>query len=395
MTQHDSNPNSLQAELDKCRGNLEQARAILDTLDEGVLLVDGNGHVLFANRGMGALLNRDYRRIAGTCCCDVLQHHRATPHGCPVVNFPKGQTGFFEVFFPEYKYYKENVYRIIREGHSNCYVISISELTSLHLMTQERRQLVGQLEASQRKNRAMEETLNQLKTQTAQLESTGVTGKLLGVLYPEMCRTVNSLFEGLSLLSAETGSTESSLVDPLAVLRELLATAKRARGMVDKLSMLHMQEDHEAGFEVNNMVQSAVDEVASEALRAGVTLRFNRGDAGTLDGHRAQLREVVASLLWNALDACRSSPKLGMGVEVSTSRTAGRVLIEVKDQGRGIAPADRPRLFTPFFTTDSGGDRVGLGLVVCLHLIQAHKGSIEVDSVPGKGTSVTISLPVT
>ena len=73
------------------------------------------------------------------------------------------------------------------------------------------------------------------------------------------------------------------------------------------------------------------------------------------------------------------------------------VLIKVQDQGVGIAPQDQPRLFERFYRVDKarstklGG--TGLGLSIVKHIIQAHKGTISVDSALGRGSTFTIHLP--
>jgi signal transduction histidine kinase len=69
----------------------------------------------------------------------------------------------------------------------------------------------------------------------------------------------------------------------------------------------------------------------------------------------------------------------------------GRVCVEVTDNGGGISDADRKRLFDPFFTGKSGG--MGLGLTATQNIINSHKGSIEVDSALGKGTTFRLYLP--
>jgi len=109
-------------------------------------------------------------------------------------------------------------------------------------------------------------------------------------------------------------------------------------------------------------------------------------------GDAQQIEQVVVDLLVNALEAL---PDASRGVRVSTSAetTDGSVLIEVRDEGIGIAPEHLQRLCDPFFTTkqDSGG--TGLGLSVTFSLVQAHGGRLDFESEPGCGTRAIVSLP--
>jgi two-component system sensor histidine kinase HydH len=78
---------------------------------------------------------------------------------------------------------------------------------------------------------------------------------------------------------------------------------------------------------------------------------------------------------------------------VSTEITGGKQLqIQIRDTGVGIAPENLARLFEPFFTTKKNG--TGLGLAICQRVAVEHRGAIEVQSEPGKGSTFSISLPV-
>jgi len=70
------------------------------------------------------------------------------------------------------------------------------------------------------------------------------------------------------------------------------------------------------------------------------------------------------------------------------------MLVEVADNGTGIAPEHLPKLFDPFFTTKPVGEGTGLGLSISHGIITGHGGRIEVDSRPGEGTTFRIFLPL-
>jgi signal transduction histidine kinase len=78
---------------------------------------------------------------------------------------------------------------------------------------------------------------------------------------------------------------------------------------------------------------------------------------------------------------------------VATSKSREWFSIEVTDQGAGIPPENLPKVFDPFFTTKPVGSGTGLGLSITHQIVEAHKGRIEIDSIPGSGTTVRILLP--
>jgi signal transduction histidine kinase len=113
-----------------------------------------------------------------------------------------------------------------------------------------------------------------------------------------------------------------------------------------------------------------------------------------LPGDAALLRRLLANLLDNA--AKYSEPPAPVALSVRAAEGGAGLVLEVRDRGIGIDPADLPRLFTPFFRTDRSRARgtggVGLGLVLARRIAEAHGGGISVASEPGKGTTVTVKL---
>lgn len=106
---------------------------------------------------------------------------------------------------------------------------------------------------------------------------------------------------------------------------------------------------------------------------------------------RLQMAQVLINLMINAADAMPNGGKLTIRCR---SGDYGRtLLLDVIDTGSGIAPEHLPHIFEPFYTTKSKGGGTGLGLAVVSRVVQAHGGSVEVESEMGKGTRFRISLP--
>ena len=107
-----------------------------------------------------------------------------------------------------------------------------------------------------------------------------------------------------------------------------------------------------------------------------------------IEADPVRLRQVVLNLLANAL---RHTPPEGT-VAVEVEARPQRVLIRVRDSGEGIAPEELPRVFERF-QKGSGSRGSGLGLPIARKLVLAHGGEIGIESTPGQGTEVTVSLP--
>jgi signal transduction histidine kinase len=108
-------------------------------------------------------------------------------------------------------------------------------------------------------------------------------------------------------------------------------------------------------------------------------------------GDEHKLQQVLLNLLVNAESALRDAKVRHLSL-ITQSRN-GSVSLIVSDTGHGMPPAVSERVFEPFFTTKPPGEGTGLGLSVSYGIIQAHRGTIAVESTPDIGTTFTISLP--
>jgi polar amino acid transport system substrate-binding protein len=180
------------------------------------------------------------------------------------------------------------------------------------------------------------------------------------------------------------------------MLDEMAAGGRRIKHIVQDLKDFARREDRapvHGPVDVNDVARSAV-RLLDHAIRKA-TRRFEldlpaglppvKGDAGRIE-------QVVVNLL---LNACQALPGSDRAVRLATSHDAarGEVVIEVIDEGVGIAQAQIARLTEPFFTTrrESGG--TGLGLSVSAGIVKEHGGTLEFRSTVGQGTTARLTLP--
>jgi PAS domain S-box-containing protein len=110
-------------------------------------------------------------------------------------------------------------------------------------------------------------------------------------------------------------------------------------------------------------------------------------------GNAEQLTQMLMALMLNAVDAMDDRGKLTVRTGRSPQRS-DEVVVEIEDTGIGIPRADQSKIFEPFFTTKPPGRGTGLGLSICYGIIEDHRGRIEVDSMPGRGSTFRVFLPV-
>jgi two-component system NtrC family sensor kinase len=112
----------------------------------------------------------------------------------------------------------------------------------------------------------------------------------------------------------------------------------------------------------------------------------------TAMGNAEQLTQVLMALMLNAVDAMDDRGTLWVRTGRSPHRS-DEVMVEIEDNGIGIPRADQTKIFEPFYTTKPPGRGTGLGLSICYGIVEDHRGRIEVDSQPGRGSIFRVFLP--
>jgi signal transduction histidine kinase len=136
------------------------------------------------------------------------------------------------------------------------------------------------------------------------------------------------------------------------------------------------------------LAEEAARTIAPELAARAIELNVEHGETPAVLADGARIRQVLLNLLDNAANASAR----GSAVTLRTAATGdGRVALEVADRGKGIEPADLPRIFEPFYTTRPDG--TGLGLAIVQKLVRAHQGEVTVRSTPGQGATFTVLLP--
>ncbi len=214
---------------------------------------------------------------------------------------------------------------------------------------------------------------------------------------------------------AEAGVLSASMMhevrQPLFAIKALAQIAKHGPGVLDTASLnqllVHVRQieemlDHYAGFghgdeparlyDLNQPVRNAVDMLAYRAKQLGVEVSPSLSAQGLwVRGRVGAMRQVAANLLQNALDAVEGAAIR----QVSVSTAAGDEHLElcIRDSGRGVPEEIRERLFEPFVTSKGPKKGTGLGLYIARQLVIEAQGTMTLDSVPGEGTRVLVTLP--
>jgi signal transduction histidine kinase len=233
---------------------------------------------------------------------------------------------------------------------------------------------------------AMVGTLRETREELVRKERLAMLGEVAGSVGHELRNPLGVMSNAVYFLQTMLEKADASIKEYLGIIRDEIARSEHIVAVLMDAVRTRPPEPARHG----------VAKLAGDALRkcvvpAGVTVALDIPD--TLPAVRVdeiQMHTVFENLIGNAVDAMPA----GGALEIRAAEAEGgqAVAIGVRDTGSGIPPENMARLFEPLFTTKARG--IGLGLVVVKNLIQANGGTVKVDSEVGKGTLVTVTLPI-
>lgn len=214
----------------------------------------------------------------------------------------------------------------------------------------------------------------------------------------DMKTPLGTLTLGLDLLGRQLGRLEGSTDKPLDEMRRVLGDCRAAAGQLRSLIETirsHVRENPASFQKVRpaDLAESTLRLCRSEIL-ARAQLTLERAESPVIRGDPVQLGQVLLNLLINAAQAIPDGEDVSLHrIRLCIDSANGWARVRVSDTGKGIPPEDRERIFEPFFSTRSGEGGTGLGLAIVRDVVQRHGGKIEVESEPGRGTTMTVLLP--
>jgi PAS domain S-box-containing protein len=367
----------------KVRESEERLRSILETAPDVVMTVDRAGTILFINRTMPPLLPE---QVVGTNALDyVPEESRARVEAALERVFTKGELDEYEVEGPpgpngQRQWSSVRAGPLTEGGRVVAATLCATDLTRRREHEQREARLQEQLRQSQKL-----ESVGRLAGGVAH-DFNNLLTSILG--YVQMAR--DGLPEGAPARELLDGAVESAQ-RAAALTQQLLAFARK-KIVNPEVVVLD---------EVLKGMAPMLRRLVGENLQVELSLA---GDLGAVRVDVGSIEQVIMNLVVNAKDAivgagsvvletrnvrldedfCREHPGLAPG---------DHVRLAVRDTGSGMTPDVALHVFEPFFTTKPVGEGTGLGLATCEGIVRQAGGSIDVESVPGVGTTFCVHLP--
>ena len=235
----------------------------------------------------------------------------------------------------------------------------------------------------------MTKNLSDTQRQLAQADKLASVGRLAAGVAHEINNPLTGVLSYASLLRKRLDQDAEACEDLDVIVRETVRCRGIIRGLLD---FARPTAPARKLMDLNEVIRRSVSVVMTQLSMNQVDLSLHlTPDLPEVMADANQIQQVVVNLILNAADA--------IGAEGGTIRattrlgTEGTIDVLLEDSGKGISPEDLPRIFEPFFTT-KGNHGTGLGLAVSWGIVEAHGGTLTVQSEPGKGTCFTLILPL-
>ena len=194
------------------------------------------------------------------------------------------------------------------------------------------------------------------------------------------------------LLELEDGADldeemEAASAVSLSVRREANSIADVAKRLAAFSTMPNGESDHGL-IDVNDCLEEAITATGAEST---ATVARKLGPVPEIFASKTDIRLLLAKVLENSVQAVEGLDDRNGTIKIDTARKNDEILVTIIDNGVGITPDRRTKVFKPFYTSRDGA--MGLGLTLAGHLARKYEGGIKINSLPGQGTVTRVTLP--
>ncbi|MFC1585897.1 ATP-binding protein [Fibrobacterota bacterium] len=245
----------------------------------------------------------------------------------------------------------------------------------------------------------LEEANDKLKESTVQLiqsEKLSALGELTAGVAHELKQPLNTIkIIGQSILrdiQKDRFEKESAQED----LPEIIQQVNKMSEIIDHMRIFTRKSESMEPIlvNINDVVDGALKFFGQQLITHGIQTDINlAADLPLIRGDAIRMEQVLMNLITNARHAVESSGNQEKKIAITTTSDNGKVKLAVKDNGKGIPPKVKEKIFQPFFTTKEPGKGTGLGLSVSHKIIEEHGGTFKVESEEGQGTTFSIIIP--
>ncbi len=352
----------LQRRISMITNQRNEQQAVLSSMVEGVLAVDTAQKILRINQAAAALFECDPSEAIGQIVPEIIRHTQLQDFiGQLLVERSPAEQDILIVGLDERYIRASGAPMLNSDGSSFGIVVVLNDISRLKKLENLRQEFVGNV-------------AHELKTPLTSIK--GFVETLLGgaLEKPDEARHF------LDIIARQADRLN-------AILEDLL-----------RLSKIERQREHSEiileTVKLRDIIYGSIRDCEMAAEVNSINVEMSCEDTIQVQADPILLRQAVTNLVDNAIKYSGQ----GTQVKITAGQTDDRIVLKVIDQGIGIADQHLSRLFERFYRVDKGRSRkaggTGLGLAIVKHIVLAHNGLIEVESIPDVGSTFSVYLPL-
>lgn len=231
-------------------------------------------------------------------------------------------------------------------------------------------------------------TVKKLQKELREKENLALIGEVVSSIAHSLSNPLNIISGNADYLLLNKKESEPDYEELKTIVDETTRITKSLRGLLNFSRPLNVEKTR---IDLNQLVDGVVNNSKYAIGGKDITIKKTLDkELPHIYADKAQLEDALANLVINSIQAFTGSGE----VTVKTRANSHSVYLEVSDNGPGIPGENIEKIFRPFFSSKGYGKGTGLGLPIVKRIVEEHKGTIQVRSAPGKGTTFVISLPV-
>jgi PAS domain S-box-containing protein len=229
--------------------------------------------------------------------------------------------------------------------------------------------------------------VKKLEKELREKENLALIGEVVSSIAHSLSNPLNIISGNADYLLLDKKENDKEYEELKTILDEAIRITKSIRHLLNFSRQFRIEKQK---ADINNVITEVIKNSRFITADKKISFRKTLGKIPEFNFDPAQIQEVISNIVTNAVQAINKEGE----IKIKSSSDENLVTVEITDNGPGIEKENLEKIFKPFFSSKGYGKGTGLGLSIARRILREHNGDVSVKSLVGKGTTFTITLPL-